>query len=152
MEKVKNVASYILNQYEEKFNSPIDEMKLHKLLYFAQRESFIQYNRPLFDGAFHAGKYGPVVLEVRGLFKEHKLDGRLSEEFIKNNESVFNKIWTYYAIKSSWSLSLLSHGEISWKNAREQMKDSESLYHEMSVNDIQKDAERIRTRRFRLNA
>lgn len=36
MENVMNVAAYITNRYLEEYKQPIDEMKLHKLMYFAQ--------------------------------------------------------------------------------------------------------------------
>ena len=36
MEDVMNVAAYITNRYLVEYNQPIDEMKLHKLMYFAQ--------------------------------------------------------------------------------------------------------------------
>ena len=52
MEDVMNVAAYIINRYLAEYNQPIDEMKLHKLMYFAQRESFIQTDQPLFDATF----------------------------------------------------------------------------------------------------
>ena len=58
MENVMNVAAYITNRYLEEYKQPIDEMKLHKLMYFAQRESFIQNNQPLFDATFYGWKYG----------------------------------------------------------------------------------------------
>ena len=35
MEKVLDVAKYIINRYEEVAGVTIDELKLHKLLYFA---------------------------------------------------------------------------------------------------------------------
>lgn len=38
MENVMNVAAYITNRYLEEYKQPIDEMKLHKLMYFAQLE------------------------------------------------------------------------------------------------------------------
>ena len=39
MEDLMNVASYIYNRYESENGIKIDEMKLHKLMYFSQRES-----------------------------------------------------------------------------------------------------------------
>lgn len=39
MEDVVKVASYICQRYQREFGKRIDEMKLHKLLYFTQRES-----------------------------------------------------------------------------------------------------------------
>ena len=53
MEKLIDVASYIYNRYLETKGEAIDEMKLHKMLYFAQRESIIQNNEPLFEESFY---------------------------------------------------------------------------------------------------
>lgn len=39
---ILQVAAYICHRYFEEFGARIDEMKLHKLLYFTQRECFIQ--------------------------------------------------------------------------------------------------------------
>ena len=39
---ILQVASYICKRYMDDFGVRIDEMKLHKLLYFTQRECLIQ--------------------------------------------------------------------------------------------------------------
>ena len=41
MVSVNTAASYIYEKYKSEFGTTIDEMKLHKLLYFAQRDSII---------------------------------------------------------------------------------------------------------------
>lgn len=151
MESVKNVAAYIARHYVDLFGEPIDQMKLHKLLYFAQRESFILYDKPLFKGFFHAGKYGPIVIEIRDLYRDNELLDipNPSNDYLQQNAKIFERIWDYYAKKSSHSLSILSHGEISWKNAYEKMPDCHSPYIRMKNKDIQLDATRIRRlRRF----
>ena len=38
MERVLDVAQYIMDEYKKMTGETIDEMKLHKLLYFSQRE------------------------------------------------------------------------------------------------------------------
>ena len=51
MERAINVARYICDEYRKMSGEAIDEMKLHKLLYFSQRESFAITGEPLFiDG------------------------------------------------------------------------------------------------------
>ena len=40
-------------------------MKLHKLLYCTQRESFAILDEPAFEGEMEGWKYGPVSREVR---------------------------------------------------------------------------------------
>ena len=42
MEDVVKIASYICDRYQKEFGTRIDEMKLHKLLYFTQRECIAQ--------------------------------------------------------------------------------------------------------------
>ena len=73
MEDLMNVASYIYNRYSAEFNSKIDEMKLHKLLYFTQRESLIQNDTPLFDAVFYGWKYGPILKEIREAYRDGAL-------------------------------------------------------------------------------
>ena len=53
MEKTMNVAVYIANKFLSTYGQKIDEMKLHKLMYFAQRESFIRKNELLFPATFY---------------------------------------------------------------------------------------------------
>ena len=58
---ILQVASYIYKRYMDDFGVRIDEMKLHKLLYFTQRECLIQKGEPMFDAQFEAWKYGPEI-------------------------------------------------------------------------------------------
>ncbi len=46
MEDVVKIASYISQRYEHQYGTRIDEMKLHKLLYLAQRECLVQLGEP----------------------------------------------------------------------------------------------------------
>ena len=116
MEDVMNVAAYITNRYLAEYKQPIDEMKLHKLMYFAQRESFIQNHKPLFNAIFYGWKYGPILKEVRSAFKDKTIESLQPHEFNEDLTSLFDRIFKDYAEKSSWSLSRLTHGELSWKN------------------------------------
>ena len=45
---VRIAAKYLIHLYEEESGRTMDEMKLHKLLYFTQRESFILLGKPMF--------------------------------------------------------------------------------------------------------
>ena len=65
MDKIIDVAAYIVAKYKEMTHETLDEMKLHKLLYFTQRESFAILGKPAFEGDFEGWKYGPVSREVR---------------------------------------------------------------------------------------
>ncbi len=64
MENVLNVATHISQRYFSEYSEQIDKMKLHSLMYFAQRESLIQTGEPLFDATFYGCKYGPILKEI----------------------------------------------------------------------------------------
>lgn len=150
MEEVMNVAAYIIDRYKSEYDEQIDEMKLHKLMYFAQRESIIQTNEPLFDATFYGWKYGPILKEIRSAFKKQSIYSLKTKSFNKDISSILDKIFEDYAGKDSWSLSRLTHGELSWKNSRLGIPEEANSDNPMSTADIQKDAERIRTRRSML--
>lgn len=145
------VASYICQRYLAEFGHHIDEMKLHKLLYFTQRECIVQMGEPMFAEKFKAWRYGPVMLDIRQHYKANTLSAGLSDEDVKKYKFVFDKVFEHYAPKSSWSLSTLSHGELSWKMARKGCSPQEICDVDMQVSDICKDAERIKIRRFLLS-
>ena len=143
MEDVLNVAAYISQRYFLEYNEQMDEMTLHKLMYLIQREAIIQTGEPLFNATFYGWKYGPVLKEI--------LDTTLisvePKDFIGNCFPILNKVFESYAGKESWSLSRLTQGELSWKNSR-LLENADNL---MSLEDIHKDAERIKARREMLN-
>ncbi len=141
---ITSVAAYILQEYKKRKGEDIDEMKLHKLLYFAQRESYVVNEAPLFNGSFVAAPFGPMSLVVRRNFKNGNLFNHsgLSGDFLLKNKKVFDMIWSFYAERSSWSLSMISHCEISWRNAIERRQDTR--YEKIEEDDIRLDALRVK--------
>lgn len=150
MEDVKIIAAYICQRYQAQFGRCIDEMKLHKLLYFCQRESIIQTGEPLFMAKFEAWKYGPVLVEIRQLYQEGIIQHLTVPESIQKYESIFDKVFDSYAAKESWSLSSITHGEISWRKARKGYAVDEQCHVALDVDDIRMDADRIKLRRLLL--
>ncbi len=150
MEDVVKVASYICQRYMEQFGSRIGEMKLHKLLYFTQRECIVQTEEPMFPDKFEAWKYGPVMVKIRKCYGDDTLNKCLSDKSIEKYKSVFDNVFETFALKDAWSLSTLTHGEYSWKNARRNYGKEDACSIEIETSDIKKDAIRIRNRRFLL--
>lgn len=148
MENVVNVASYIASRYQSAFGEVISEMKLHKLLYFAQRECFIQKDKPLFAEPFLAWRYGPVVAMIRPLCAHGLLNGALSEAAQEEYADVFNFVFMHYAPKDAWSLSRLSHEECSWRNARIGLDEDENGNAPLLLEDIRRDAAIAKIRRM----
>ena len=129
-------------------------MKLHKLLYFLYRENIIKNNKPLFNDKFYAWKFGPVLKSIRNAYKSGKFDSIAIKEEIKNDKELNDLIdfaIEEYGRKNSWSLSRLTHGEISWKNARTGIAKGTNGDIVMEYKDIEKDAKNIKSRRKRFN-
>lgn len=143
MEKIINVAQYVFSEYKKITGEVIDEMKLHKLLYFAQRESLAITNEPLFEGEFEGWKYGPVCKEIRNSITR---DGILDYDSDISDECkyVINNIILEYGALASWKLSELSHKETSWKNARVGLNEGENGNQKLKLEDIREDAKKVR--------
>lgn len=148
MESVVRIASYIADRYLNEFGNRISEMKLHKLLYFTQRESLIQTGEPIFSEEFLAWRYGPVMVQIRSLYSLNRLNDLPDQSFIDAHKEIFDSVFSQYAIKDAWSLSRLSHGEVSWKNARKDLLPEQNGSVALSLEDIKKDAERIKLNRI----
>ena len=113
-----------------------DEMKLHKLLYFTQRECLIQKGEPMFDAQFEAWKYGPVMVQIRQHYKNDSLPELMDKEQVVQYEPVFDMVFKTYAPQKSWSLRTLTHGEFSWKHAREGYDEQDSCEVEMKTASV----------------
>lgn len=141
---VRIAAKYLIQRYEQKSGCVMDEMKLHKLLYFAQRESYVILGKPMFPDKFEAWKYGPVMRSLRKTYWKQQSQPSLQadSEFIPVLEDTLER----YAAMDSWTLSNISHGETCWQKAKD--KEVGSLPVEIETSDIEYDAKVIKYRRF----
>ena len=141
---VRIAAKSLIHRYKEESGRTMDEMKLHKLLYFTQRESFILLGKPMFPEQFEAWKYGPVMRCLRKAHWESKIQSVLSKdsEYIPVLEDTLRR----YALMDSWTLSNISHGETCWQKAKDKEVCSTPVAIETS--DIEYDAKVIKYRRF----
>ena len=143
MDKITNVADYIIKRYRELTGEYLDEMKLHKLLYFTQREAFAILGEPAFDGEFEGWKYGPVSRDVRNSF----MNGEIivpTQPISDSVQYIASNVIMEYGSLASWKLSELSHREISWSNARKGLAPSENGNRVIDLNDIKEDAKKVR--------
>lgn len=146
MTSIFQAASYIKSEYQQIFAcDSIDILKLNKLLYFVKREGYMEDDTPVFIGGFHAGPYGPVVVDLKYKLSHGELHDMPSEDWVEKYRDMIDEVIRYYGGKSSISLSILSHDEISWKNARDRTK-SKDRYEPISEEDIRRDAMKIRHR------
>lgn len=85
------------------------------------------------------------------MYKDGTFTSIKPQKFLTDCIMILKKVMEEYAGKDSWSLSRLTHGEMSWKKSRIGVPEDENSDRPMRLEDIRVDAERIKTRRKMLN-
>lgn len=144
MERVIDVAQYLFIEYKRIAGYRIDEMKLHKLLYLAQRESLAITDTPLFAEEFEGWKYGPVCRTIRNNYTEDGMYAEDIREIAPESKYIVNNIIRQYGAFSSWKLSEISHRETAWRNTRKGLRPTENGSRVLQLEDIREDAKKVR--------
>ena len=143
MERILDVAQFLFDEYHRVTGETIDEMKLHKLLYFAQRESFAVSGQPLFSEELQGWKYGPVSPDVRPLLGQDGIEAA-THPVGANTAYLLKNVILEYAPFASWKLSELTHQEQSWRNARAGLSPQDAGSRPLLLEDIRQDAKKVR--------
>lgn len=102
---------------------PITNLKLQKLVYYAQAWRIALTGEPLFEGDFQAWVHGPVnkpLYQQYKRFRWNPIDDdmeaapKLSEDVVAHLEEVM----VAYGGHSAWDLERLTHSEPPWIIAR----------------------------------
>lgn len=142
MENTLYVAKALYDMYLKQTGRHMDEMKMHKLMYFSQRESLMYNQKVLFAEDFYGWKYGPVLKSVRNEFMKSVPFYNVDGDVLPHTERLLESVLQRYGSESSWKLSSLSHGEFSWKMARKGLKSSENGDVKLSLDAMKVDAAR----------
>ncbi len=119
---VQDVAEYFLSLVNEDVGEGITNMKMQKLLYYAQGYSLALFGMPLFNEAIEAWQYGPVVPELYHAYKQfgntplpqpHRETVNL---FTQPEQELLNQIYYEYGQFSAWRLSDMTHQETPWRS------------------------------------
>lgn len=115
-----DVANGFINLTEPEKGDLISNLKVQKLLYYAQGFHLAMYNKPFFEEEIHAWLYGPVVPETYHLFKEYG-SGPISlnpefnfDQFSEEQIELFSEIHTVYGQFSAIKLMDMTHNESPW--------------------------------------
>ncbi|MCD9070676.1 Panacea domain-containing protein [Staphylococcus chromogenes] len=140
------VAQKLISKYQEVTGNSIvgDEMKVHKLMYYIQKTSIALVGKPIIDEQFEGWVHGPVLPSLRGLFDYFVEDNSFNDKINTTEEYIIENAIYEYGKYATWALRDKSHEEISWKNSREGLSESERGYKKISLEDIKKDAKNLR--------
>ena len=134
MYSAKEIAKWFLvkdnveakeNEFEEEPYERITNLKLQKLLYYAQGLYLAIYNEPLFSENIEAWPHGPVVRDVYNIYSFFKGDP-IKSNITKQDENVITKIeednkansivnltYNNFAIYTAWQLRNMTHEDNS---------------------------------------
>lgn len=115
-----DAAKYLLTLDERDATS---NLKLQKLLYYAQGLHLALYNEPLFNEQIEAWQHGPVVPHVYRTFKRFGAGvidfyGSFDPTTLPERaRGVLNETHTVYGQFSAWRLREMTHNEPPWRDA-----------------------------------
>lgn len=118
-----DVARYFLTLTDEEAGDLISNLKLQKLVYYAQGFHLALFNSPLFEDPIEAWTHGPVVPELYHAYKGYGSDAIPVPEdvdisiFDDETQELLNEVYEVFGQFSAWKLRNMTHDEPPWKNA-----------------------------------
>ena len=128
MKKVLDIAKYFLSTQDEDAGDTISNLKLQKLVYYAQGFNLALYGKRLFKESILAWEHGPVVAELYHEYKDYGADpipmpNDLDLSIFSGKEKeLLDDIHEVYGQYSAWKLRNMTHNEQPWIEARESDK------------------------------
>ncbi len=118
---VNRVADYLC-WFSERHGDWLTNLKLQKLLYYAQAWYLVNYNDVLFENPIEAWIHGPVVYDV---WKRHEKVGRAflptiesEPELPEDVKEFLRQVLEVYGSDSAYTLEERTHREKPWLEAR----------------------------------
>lgn len=138
-----NAARYfMIRAYEDGLEAEMTNMKVQKLLYYAQSLHLALYNEPLFEAEIQAWRYGPVcppAYKFYSEFEAQQLPIPQQESLLQlpsEKKELLEEIWEYFGGYHAYRLSDMTHGEFPWKKARKGLPPQASSTEPILLNDM----------------
>jgi uncharacterized phage-associated protein len=106
---------------DEEFGDNITNLKLQKLVYYAQGFNLAWYGEPLFDEPIEAWMHGPVVPSLYEHYQDYGASPIPTPEdfdpsvFDDRTSALLEEVYGVYGQYSAWGLRNLTHDEPPWK-------------------------------------
>lgn len=121
--RASDIAKWFLHYnnclMKEEDADPMTNLKLQKLLYYAQGCYLALHGKPLFDEEIEAWEHGPVVPGVYQEYKENRgngipFDGDFEMEL--EDEAVLKEVYRIFGKYSAWGLRNMVLSEKPWQS------------------------------------
>lgn len=123
MHTANDIADWFL-AWAEAEDAELSNLKLQKLLYYAQAHHLGQTGTALFGDPIEAWAHGPVVPAIYRKFKRYgknpidpdkALPGSFSWDDYRDVEDHLIAVWNTYGKYSAWALREKTHREMPWR-------------------------------------
>jgi len=127
--RAEDIAKWFLSRNRETNvleggDENISNLKLQKLLYYAQGTHYALTEKKLFNEDIMAWTHGPVVESIYHRYKENGSDGiKFEEEYDinyidKDTKQILEEVYDCFGQYSAWKLRNMTHEEEPWKNTK----------------------------------
>lgn len=116
-----DIANHFLFMADDDAGELLSNLKLQKLLYYAQGAYLALKGQPLFNERILAWTHGPVVAKVYYKYQAYENNGIPAPdpstlvEIDPETREILNEVFTVYGQFSAWKLRDLTHEEPPWK-------------------------------------
>lgn len=114
--KAIEIANFYIQLANSIEDDSIDNLKINKILYFAQGRALAKLGFPLFDDEFEAWDYGPVVPAVYHAYKccgkniiEHAIDTFDENKLSSEELEILTEVYIYYGKYTGLALKEITH-------------------------------------------
>ncbi len=132
MAKIEDVANFFISMTDCDAGDLITNLKLNKLLYFAQGEYLARTKTPLFDDKIEAWNLGPVVPSV---YQKYKVLGKnpimtVDEDYSENNLSseeidiLLDVLREYGKYQTSYLVKMTHEDNTPWTKVFDERKNN----------------------------
>jgi uncharacterized phage-associated protein len=117
------VAHYFLAKRDPEAGDEISNLKLQKLLYYAQGLHLALTGEPLFPETIEAWQHGPVVPPVYHACKRYgernlpQVEANPHSSLTAEQRRFLDDVYEVYGQFSAWKLREMTHDEAPWKDA-----------------------------------
>jgi uncharacterized phage-associated protein len=134
--KAQDVADYFLSLVDDEAGDSLSNLKLQKLIYYAQGFHLALTGKPLFGEAIEAWEHGPVIPALYRKFKHYgsgaippSENGIVREIYPEDVRDLLDEVYQVYGQYSASKLRNMTHGEPPWVEAH-QISPSTIISHE----------------------
>jgi uncharacterized phage-associated protein len=140
---------FLIQADHDGLSGTMTNMKINKLVYYAQCLNLALYGEPLFPEDIQAWIHGPVCHKVYSEYKQYIADPvrvpdiHELEKVEKENFEIVEEVWQFLGDRRASRLRNMTHEEFPWLNARGGIPDDMPSQAPLSIVDMTKRGEEM---------